>query len=228
MKTRPNSTSSLPSHLFELGSLAQQDGWEMYIHGNVEQLQFMQHYYANTSALWAYNSIHPKLGNAACDIWRYAVLYAFGGLYLDDDSMFFSSLENIVHVNDSLIISTESRNNFKDSCYISRFHLSQANWTNRSSSASHDATRYIGSTICSWGIFAKPRHPIILRVLTNIVETIRLEYLRQSILYMGYFEDRWKIVMCATGPCIFTSTFTYAFFIYYIFIVFVCYIIHFI
>ena len=206
MKTRPNSTMSLPLHLQELGSRAQLDGWEMYVQGNEEQLQFMERFYANTSALWAYNVIHPKLGNAACDIWRYAVLYAFGGMYLDDDSMFRSSLENIVEVNDSMIISTESKNNFRDSCFVSSFHLSQANWTNRSRSASDDAIRYIASTICSWGIFAKPRHPIILRTLTNIVETIRLEYLRQSILYMGYYEDRWKLVMCATGPCIFTST----------------------
>ena len=206
MKTRPTNSSLLPSHLQELGSISQRDGWEMYVLGNAEQLQFLQHYYANTSVIWAYNIMHPRLGNSACDIWRYAVLYAFGGLYLDDDSMFRSSLEGIVHVNDSLIISTESRNNFKDACFISSFHLSEANWTNRSRSASNDAVRYVGSTICSWAIFTKPRHPVILRALTNIVEAIRLEYLRQSILYMGYYEPKWKLVMCATGPCIFTST----------------------
>ena len=206
MKRKPNSTSFLPSHLQELGTNAQRDGWEMYVLGHAEQLQFLEDYYANTSVLWAYNIMHPKLGISACDIWRYAVLYAFGGMYLDDDSMFRSSLESIVHINDSLIASTEMKHKFKDFCYIPSFHLSEAIWTNRSQSASNDAIRYVAGNLCNWGIFTKPRHPLIFRTLTNVVETIRLEYLRQSVLYIGYYEPKWKLVMCATGPSIFTSS----------------------
>ena len=206
MKTRPNNTSSLPSHVTELGSMAHNDGWELYVLGHTEQREFLENYFANTSVLWAYNIVHPKLGVSACDIWRYAMLYAFGGMYLDDDSMIRSPLESIVHVNDSLIISTESGNIWKDQCYISSYHLSQAHWTNRSRSASDDAIRFLRGTICNWGIFAKPRHPVILRILTNAVEAIRLEYLRQSILYIGYYEPKWKLIMCATGPSLFTTT----------------------
>lgn len=34
----------------------------------------------------------------------------------------------------------------------------------------------------SWGIFAAPMHPIILRTMYNIVDVIKLEYMRQSAI----------------------------------------------
>jgi mannosyltransferase OCH1-like enzyme len=61
--------------------------WTFHLCDNRAQLQFMNDYYPNTSLLWAYKQIHPSIGNSAADIWRYAVLYQFGGLYLDDDAM---------------------------------------------------------------------------------------------------------------------------------------------
>lgn len=48
-----------------------------------------------TSILWAYNTINPLVGAARADIWRYCVLYIFGGLYLDDDSDIKTSLDNV-------------------------------------------------------------------------------------------------------------------------------------
>ena len=47
---------------------------------------FMQETFPNTSLLWAYHQIHPMCGAAKADIWRYAVLFVFGGVYIDDDS----------------------------------------------------------------------------------------------------------------------------------------------
>ena len=46
----------------------------------------MQETFPNTSLLWAYHQIHPMCGAAKADIWRYAVLFVFGGVYIDDDS----------------------------------------------------------------------------------------------------------------------------------------------
>ena len=51
--------------------------------------------YANTSVLWAFNLIHSDAGVFASDIWRYAVLYLFGGFYLDDDSYIEAPLEKV-------------------------------------------------------------------------------------------------------------------------------------
>ncbi|RYY75949.1 hypothetical protein EON63_18875 [archaeon] len=33
-----------------------------------------------------YDLINPLVGAARADVWRYAVLYTYGGVYLDDDS----------------------------------------------------------------------------------------------------------------------------------------------
>ncbi len=36
---------------------------------------------------WAYNLVRtPQYFASKADIWRYAVLYTYGGMYLDDDS----------------------------------------------------------------------------------------------------------------------------------------------
>ena len=40
----------------------------------------------NTSVLWAYNLINPELGAAKADIWRMAVLWKYGGVYIDADA----------------------------------------------------------------------------------------------------------------------------------------------
>jgi mannosyltransferase OCH1-like enzyme len=40
-----------------------------------------------TSVEWAYNLIRaPPYHASKADLWRYAVMYTYGGMYLDDDS----------------------------------------------------------------------------------------------------------------------------------------------
>lgn len=56
---------------------------------------FMKTYYANSSLLWAYELINDKARIAASDIWRYCALYAFGGIYLDDDAFLKEPLDSV-------------------------------------------------------------------------------------------------------------------------------------
>ena len=69
--------------------------WTMHLADNQLKLDFMERYYANTSLLWAYKMINPAVGNAAADIWRYGLLYMFGGLYMDDDSYFEATFDEV-------------------------------------------------------------------------------------------------------------------------------------
>ncbi len=69
--------------------------WTLHLADNTDKMNFMEKYYNNTSLLWAYKIIHPKFGNTAADIWRYCVLYLFGGLYMDDDSYFESVWDGV-------------------------------------------------------------------------------------------------------------------------------------
>jgi Glycosyltransferase sugar-binding region containing DXD motif len=73
----------LPNHLFT--TFRRNPSWTVYVCDNACKDYFMSTFFANTSILWAYNAINPLVGAAKADIWRYSVLYMFGGLYLDDD-----------------------------------------------------------------------------------------------------------------------------------------------
>ena len=206
MKTKPASHSLLPDHLQKLFKRATGDGWTPEVMGNSEQLAFMEKYYANTSTLWAFKMINPRVANAACDIWRYALLYAIGGLYLDDDSYLESSLNDIVKKEDTLIVTAE-KNLYRDNCYVRRFHLNEYQYLRKKYPKYTGYDQIAGNKmLASWGIFSAPGHPIIKETLQNIVEVIRAEYLRRPLVYMMNTEPRWKIVMCATGPTIFSGT----------------------
>jgi len=51
--------------------------------------------FANTSLQWAYSKIHMAYAASKADIWRYAVLYTYGGMYIDDDSDMKTPLDEV-------------------------------------------------------------------------------------------------------------------------------------
>ena len=51
--------------------------------------------FANTSLHWAYSKIHMAYAASKADIWRYAVLYTYGGMYIDDDSDMKTPLDEV-------------------------------------------------------------------------------------------------------------------------------------
>lgn len=83
----------LPGHLKSF--FERNPKWKINVCDNICKDKFMSATYAGTSVLWAYNLINPLVGAAKADIWRYAVLYAFGGVYLDDDSDIRTPLDEV-------------------------------------------------------------------------------------------------------------------------------------
>lgn len=69
--------------------------WTIHMCDDVCALTFMRTAFAGTSLLWAYESIHSRLGVARADIWRYAVLWYYGGVYIDDDAYIFRSFDEV-------------------------------------------------------------------------------------------------------------------------------------
>lgn len=49
-----------------------------------------------------------KVGAAKADLWRYLVLYKYGGIYLDIDSVWKGSFNSIISENDKAVISREN------------------------------------------------------------------------------------------------------------------------
>jgi hypothetical protein len=85
--------------------------WKFSLAGNEEKQTFIDTVFKGTSVQWAYNNINNKLGNSKAgayrkyfeiiiiyfisgfnslysvsDLWRFCILYVYGGIYLDDDS----------------------------------------------------------------------------------------------------------------------------------------------
>ena len=56
--------------------------------------------------------VNPNIGCAKVEIWRLAVLYVYGGLYMDDDAVLETKLDDIVRPDDRFIISKEPGKEF--------------------------------------------------------------------------------------------------------------------
>lgn len=202
MKTVPPA-DLLPTHIRRLVAREALSNWTVHLEDNAAQLRFMETHFANTSTLWAFRQISPRIGNAASDIWRYSLLLLWGGVYLDDDSFIEAPFETMVQPNDSLILTREP-NAYTDECYIDSFSMSDTSLAERFPPKVRVQEINGGRTLVSWAVFAEPKHPFIRRTLENIVELIRLEYLRKSALKLRYYDHKWKIVMCTTGPTVLT------------------------
>ena len=178
--------------------------WEVHICSNDAKDKFMNETFKGTSLLWAYNSISDVAGAAKADLWRYAVLWTYGGAYVDDDSDIGVPFDKMIEPLDSLIISYE-RNGFNaNRCYIPRYHLSDfyayRNESNRERKVFHHRC------ILNWAMVSAPRHAIIAATIENAVEIIRHEYLSDSVLRSQSGAFRWEAIMCATGPSLLTAT----------------------
>ena len=203
-KERPVSLDDVGEELGTMITQARNEGWTVYTMGHQEQIKFIELYYPNTSLLWAVNNIHPNAGASVSDIWRVAALYAFGGLYIDDDSVVFHYLEDIVQPTDKLILARE-RVPFNDHCYHKQFHLSGV--ALRKKYKLDDLSHLYGNRrFLQWMFLAAPRHAVLRRILENIVEVIQQEYLGGFAMYRLSTEPTWKYIVCATGPDLWTST----------------------
>lgn len=204
-KTRPESLDDIGNSLNDFMNRSRHDGWNVYLLGHEEQMKFMDIYFANTSINWFLQRITRNAGASIADIFRIAVVYVFGGLYIDDDGELGTSLETIVHPNDSMII-TRERNRHSNDCYRTYFNLSREGLL-RKHGAIDFGRQFGGRSIVNWVFFAKPRHIILKSILDNIAHILRDEYFHRLPVSVRNSEPRWKYCVCMTGPPVWTATF---------------------
>ncbi len=88
----PAETKSLMQMMID----AKKAGWSINLmNGDEAEDLFMETYFPDTSYLWAYNSIGDYAKVSKADLWRYAALYAFGGMYLDDDAYLAHPIDKV-------------------------------------------------------------------------------------------------------------------------------------
>lgn len=170
--------------------------WTFHFYGNTEKDEFMAKYFTGTSLLWAYDILNPNIGCAKPEIWRLAVLYIYGGAYMDDDSNVQTKFDDIVQRSDKFIVGKESYD-FDDRCFSDSFPLSNHSMNLRFG-ARNVQSLLGGKFFFNWLMFSAPRHPIITRIFEYIVPLIRSEYLGQGLIKMRPGDHRGKLLMCAT------------------------------
>eukprot|EP01135_Chromosphaera_perkinsii_P009461 Nk52_evm4s1763 gene=Nk52_evmTU4s1763 len=99
--------STLPEHTKLITS--RNPKWHLGAVSDEDCQVFMNHFFKGTSILWAYNNINPKLGAMKADIWRYATLYVYGGVYVDADCTFDYDLDKMLKDDPSFVYSCEER-----------------------------------------------------------------------------------------------------------------------
>ena len=189
-----NVSDGRPGHL--PGFLKKNANWTVHFEGNTEKDAFMETIFANTSTLWAYHVLNPAIGTAKVEIWRLAVLYVYGGLYMDDDAVLNTKLDDIVSPTDRFIIAKEP-GKFDDRCYVNEFPLSNHSMRKRFGEQAN-YTIFDNKFFVNWAMFSTPRHVLLERTMKYAVDLIRREYYGDSAIKMHVNDHRGKLLMCAT------------------------------
>jgi mannosyltransferase OCH1-like enzyme len=110
------------------------------------------------------------------DLWRYMVIYCYGGIYVDIDSICLKTLDSYILPSDTFISGLEyGPNDLPDSIKINDLSL----FTN-------------------WIVIAKAGHPILREMIETTIDMLGEE---RDINFQTLSYDEWKKnVYCTTGP----------------------------
>ena len=186
--------SSWPPFYIKEKVLKKNPKHKLFVMNDTDVDHFMTTVFAETSLLWTYRKINPRLGAMKADIWRYAVLYVFGGVYIDTDSSFDLELDTWLRPSDGFVVAPE--NNDYAECYDPGFYLHSGLTT----SGNHKfltTLPFDKRKLVQWLLISRPRHPVMLEALRNIVAIVTQLYLRQPL--MADPSSLGKNVVCSTG-----------------------------
>ena len=83
-----------PAHVAKL--ISRNNDWQMHLIDDAGMNKFMKHVFDGTQVLWAYEQINPQLGASRADFWRIAVLFVYGGAYVDLDAKIDTPLNQVM------------------------------------------------------------------------------------------------------------------------------------
>jgi hypothetical protein len=164
---------------------------------------FMENVFAGSALLWTFQRINPRLGAIKADIWRYAVLYLLGGVYVDTDSSFDVALDQWLRPGDGFVVAPE--NNDYAECYHADFYLHSSSTEKGAGNPNFlKSLPFDKRKLVQWLLVSRPRHPVMHAALRNIVQIVKQLYLRRPL--MREASNLGKNVVCSTGPDMLTAT----------------------
>ena len=185
----------IPKNILEM--MHRNANWNFHLCDNNCKDNFMEKLYANTSILWAYNMLNPIIGTSKVEIWRLCVLYAYGGMYMDDDAIVASPLNDIIENNKHKLIVGQEGYNWTDNCFQPNYILSNYS-LNQKFNELNNEIYFNNKYFLNWLMFSEPFHIIIERTIIHVIELIKAEYLCESLIKMSKKDHRGKLLMCAT------------------------------
>lgn len=192
-----NASDARPTHyLGATGFLRRNAAWDVHFCGNAEKDAFMARHFAGSAFLWAYDVLNPVIGTAKSELWRLAVLFVEGGVYMDDDADIRRPLDEVVGADDQFIVGKESYD-WKDHCFTADFALSNTSLTARFGDLNR-LTLFDNRFFFNWALFAMPGHALLERIIERVTQLIRREYLGDSAIVLAPTDHRGKLLMCAS------------------------------
>ena len=136
----------LKSHIERLKKMNPE--WIFHLYDDEDIRSFIKEYY-DKDMLNTFNMITSGAGKA--DLWRYLVLYQFGGLYLDLDSEIITPLDQWIKETDRCILSQEGCTQPPELC------------------------PYPGVNRCmvQWALIYEPKHPFMKATIDQVVNNIK-------------------------------------------------------
>lgn len=180
--------------------------WSVHICDDDAEDSFMEKFFPNTSLLSSYRNINTNIAGASkADIWRYAVLYVFGGVYVDSDSQLTRPLDEVIMPTDDMIVAFEKNRFDGDWCYNPHSEFSSKSIITKYPFADKIGF-FKGRIITNWCIMTAPRHLFLGSALRNFVKLSKVEFLHLSNLKISLWDPFSKYVYCSTGPYMLTTS----------------------
>ena len=174
---------------------AKNPNYRFYLFDDESKDHFMLNELNWTKVTNAYFCVDERMGAARADIWRYAVLWKYGGIYIDYDSESITPLDVIIDTTQSkqptALLSFGSWGNME--------HQQCVNENNLLKCIKKEQFNSVG--IAQWVLISPPKHPFFAHTLNQISDTIQflkknpeLTFINNSIYDLKYNVDQ------TTGP----------------------------
>lgn len=155
-------------------------GWDYCFYDDDEVVKVVRSF--GPAVFGAFSRINPKYGAARADLFRYLLMYRFGGVYIDIKASMEQPLDAILRPDDEYLL---------------------AHWNNRRGEAYqgwglHPELRAMPrGELQQWHVIARPEHPFLRNVVANVLANIA----RYSPDTHGVGK---KGVLRTTGPIAYT------------------------
>ena len=149
--------------------------YEYFLYDDNDCIDFIRNNYEK-EILDIYLSINSKYGPAKADLFRYLLMYKYGGIYLDIKSSCNAPFSDIIHEDDKYILT---------------------HWSKRGHSSSKKINNFYGE-FQQWHIICVPSHPFLKQVITEVIDNIK----KYNINIGGTGKN---MVLNVTGPIAYTK-----------------------